>query len=465
MVLDDPLVATARELAKEAHAGHFRKAGGVPYFAHLDAVARTLVEHGYRDPIMIAAAYLHDLIEDRPEHAARMTSAMGPEVEAVVRALTEIKYDEAGQKRDKRARFASYVEGLKKSDDAVLRAIPISCADKIDNVRSLIEAERAGHRLLGRLSTRPGEHAPQLASLREIYARVVPESLLAIFDAEARTLAETIDAWLPGRAVQIAADAHLGQYDKVGAPYVYHPLRAMMRATDRDQKMAAVLHDVVEDSVWTIEDLTREGFSKAVVRAVEHLTKREGEAYEAFIERVAQDRLATRVKLLDLEDNSDPSRLGEPTAEDRARLEKYRCATDRLRRELDKRSLYVVLDEESRGRLRALAIHPEIKADHVTLAHRVDPSRFDPAWIPGNLRLGEHIEIRGVGQVRDHRVQALLVEIEGARTRPFDGGALHITMSLNGDARARESNTLIAVATPVPSAMPLRGTIAWVDDW
>lgn len=463
MSLDAPLVREARELAQEAHADHVRKAGGIPYFWHLDSVARLLAQHGYDDEITLAAAYLHDLLEDRPAFADRMRASMPPEVIDTVRALSEVKHDEGGRPRDKRARFEGYVRGLSAGTEVARRAIPISCADKIDNARSLVSAERDGHSLFMRLSTRPGEHEGQLRALRAVYAPVVSATLLAEFDRATEELLDTIRAWLPGRAVAIAAEAHLGQYDKAGAPYIYHPLRLMMRATTPEEKIVAVLHDVVEDSRWTIDELAREGFSPRVLRAIDALTKREGESYDAFLDRVATERLAMRVKLLDLEDNSDLSRLPEASDEDRARAEKYRRAIERLRRELEKRSLYVVLDRESQEAARALAVHPEVRADHVTLAHGVHPSSLDPAWIPAGASVGDRVELRAVGHAKNERVQALVVEMAGSTHRPYDGGMLHVTISFATDARASESNDLLETVAAARIELPLRGTIEWVE--
>lgn len=128
------------------------------------------------------------------------------------------------------------------------------------------------------------------------------------------------------RAVEIAAQAHQGQRDKSGAPYLLHPLRLMMRMESEAAMMAAVLHDVVEDSAWTIDGLRAEGFSDEVLDAVDCLTHREGESYESFVKRVKTSAIARRVKLADLEDNMNLKRLSEVTMKDLARLEKYHRA-------------------------------------------------------------------------------------------------------------------------------------------
>jgi (p)ppGpp synthase/HD superfamily hydrolase len=128
------------------------------------------------------------------------------------------------------------------------------------------------------------------------------------------------------RAIAIAATAHEGQVDKAGMPYVLHPLRMMLAVDTPEARMAAVLHDVVEDTAVTLEQLRVEGFPDVVIEAVEALTKRDGEDYEAFIRRVAPNPIARKVKLADLGDNSDLSRIAQPTERDLERIEKYQKA-------------------------------------------------------------------------------------------------------------------------------------------
>jgi (p)ppGpp synthase/HD superfamily hydrolase len=131
-------------------------------------------------------------------------------------------------------------------------------------------------------------------------------------------------------ALAIAVEAHRGQFDKAGQPYILHPLRVMMRFATPSERIVAVLHDVVEDSPTSVADLRAAGFDEDVVRAVDHLTRREDETYEAFIERAATNSIAKRVKLADLEDNMTVTRL--QTLDDRAmeRLGRYLRAWQRL---------------------------------------------------------------------------------------------------------------------------------------
>ena len=127
-------------------------------------------------------------------------------------------------------------------------------------------------------------------------------------------------------AVSIAARAHRGQKDKAGAPYLLHALRMMMRMESEAAMMAAVLHDVVEDTEWTIERLREAGFSEEVLEAIDCLTHREGEDYEEFVERVRTNQIARQVKIADLEDNMNVRRINQIGPKELERLEKYHRA-------------------------------------------------------------------------------------------------------------------------------------------
>ena len=138
------------------------------------------------------------------------------------------------------------------------------------------------------------------------------------------------------RAIEIAHEAHAGQYDKAGKEYILHPLRVMERGRTEEEKIVGVLHDVVEDSEWTFEMLEAEGFTPEVIEALRCVTKvSEDEDYDHFIDRVLTNPLAMRVKLLDLEDNMDMSRLDECTEGDIQRLQKYQKAYARINAESD----------------------------------------------------------------------------------------------------------------------------------
>jgi (p)ppGpp synthase/HD superfamily hydrolase len=126
------------------------------------------------------------------------------------------------------------------------------------------------------------------------------------------------------KAIEIATQAHQGQVDKAGKPYIFHPLAVMGLVEGEADKIVAVLHDVVEDTPITLADLTAEGFSPGCVAAVDAITKRDGEPLDDYLEQVKSDPIAIRVKLADLTRNMDLSRIAEPTAKDFARIERYK---------------------------------------------------------------------------------------------------------------------------------------------
>jgi (p)ppGpp synthase/HD superfamily hydrolase len=126
------------------------------------------------------------------------------------------------------------------------------------------------------------------------------------------------------KAIKIVVEAHTGQVDKAGIPYVTHLFSVMNRGQSLNEKIVGVLHDLIEDTPWTIEMLENEGFSKEIVEAVRCITKNEnGESYEEYIQRVKSNPLALRVKLHDLRDNMDILRRSQLSEKDLARLNKY----------------------------------------------------------------------------------------------------------------------------------------------
>jgi guanosine-3',5'-bis(diphosphate) 3'-pyrophosphohydrolase len=135
-----------------------------------------------------------------------------------------------------------------------------------------------------------------------------------------------------GRAIEIAAKAHGEDVDRGGQLYILHPIRIMMRARTIDEKIVSVLHDVVEDTEVTLSFLSRQGFQRHIIEAIDAITKREGEKYSAFIQRICLVPLAIPVKILDIEDNMDVTRLPNSlTDTDKARLEKYKLAIGLLK--------------------------------------------------------------------------------------------------------------------------------------
>ena len=127
-------------------------------------------------------------------------------------------------------------------------------------------------------------------------------------------------------AITLAAEAHKGQTDKAGSPYILHPLRVMFAVTTDDERMAAVMHDVVEDTPFSLDDLRDAGFPEAVVSAVEALSRREGESYDDFVRRAAGNTVARAVKLADIEDNMDVRRLDTVDEKAVSRMKRYHDA-------------------------------------------------------------------------------------------------------------------------------------------
>ena len=133
------------------------------------------------------------------------------------------------------------------------------------------------------------------------------------------------------RAIEIATEAHKGQFDKAGNEYIGHPLRVMEMGRTEDEKIVGVLHDLVEDTDWTFEMLEAEGFAPEIIAALKCVTKlSENENYDAFIERVRKNPLATAVKINDLTDNMDIRRLPYLSDKDVKRLKKYLKAYKKL---------------------------------------------------------------------------------------------------------------------------------------
>lgn len=130
------------------------------------------------------------------------------------------------------------------------------------------------------------------------------------------------------KAVWIAQEAHKGQTDKGGNPYIEHPLYVASQVDTTELKIVAVLHDTLEDSDVTAEDLRREGFPEHVVEAITVLTHEDGneEAYLDYIRRVSGNAVAAAVKRADLLHNMDISRIPNPTEKDKKRRAKYERA-------------------------------------------------------------------------------------------------------------------------------------------
>lgn len=131
-------------------------------------------------------------------------------------------------------------------------------------------------------------------------------------------------------AINIANDVHSHQVDKAGQPYILHPLWVMNKVHTLKAKIVAVLHDIVEDTNITIEDLIFKGFDEDIVEAISLLTRKKNQSYNNYIELIATNDLAKEVKIADLSHNMDLSRLKEITDKDKERYNKYLKARDYL---------------------------------------------------------------------------------------------------------------------------------------
>jgi len=124
-------------------------------------------------------------------------------------------------------------------------------------------------------------------------------------------------------AIKLAESAHRGQVDKGGNTYINHPKRVMDNVKELDEKIVAVLHDTIEDTNLVTTILEETGFPPHIVEALVAITKNKGESYEDYIQRVIKNPLALVVKIADMEDNMNMSRIPNPTERDIERLAKY----------------------------------------------------------------------------------------------------------------------------------------------
>ena len=134
------------------------------------------------------------------------------------------------------------------------------------------------------------------------------------------------------KAIEIAASAHSEQKDKGGSPYILHPIRVMMSLNTEEEKIVGVLHDVVEDSEdWDFDRLREEGFAEDIISALMSVTKHsDAENYEAFIERAGRNQIGRNVKIADIKDNLDITRIGPLKEKDLLRINKYKNALSKL---------------------------------------------------------------------------------------------------------------------------------------
>lgn len=135
---------------------------------------------------------------------------------------------------------------------------------------------------------------------------------------------------LTKKALEICFNAHKEQKDKSGLPYVFHPFHLAESMDDELSTVCALLHDVIEDTDISFGDLRKRGFPEEVITVLSFLTHEPSVPYEKYIENIAKNKTAVKIKIADLRHNSDLSRLNEITENDIERKEKYQRAIEYL---------------------------------------------------------------------------------------------------------------------------------------
>lgn len=128
------------------------------------------------------------------------------------------------------------------------------------------------------------------------------------------------------KAMKLCFQAHKDQTDKSGIPYVFHPIHLAEQMLDEDTTVVALLHDVVEDTEYTIEDLAAMGFNDRVISAIKLMTHADDVPYMDYVAKIKENPVAKAVKLADLAHNSDITRLDVIDDKSLERVEKYRKA-------------------------------------------------------------------------------------------------------------------------------------------
>ena len=132
------------------------------------------------------------------------------------------------------------------------------------------------------------------------------------------------------KAISIAVDSHSGQVNDKAEPYILHPLRMMFKAVTIEEKIIAVLHDVIEKTTIDFEYLRSAGFSDRIVLAIDALSRRPQESYDRYIDRVRENKLATKVKIIDLDDNISSLNLGKSQYTESDKFLKYQKVRNTL---------------------------------------------------------------------------------------------------------------------------------------
>lgn len=131
---------------------------------------------------------------------------------------------------------------------------------------------------------------------------------------------------LTKKALKLCFEAHKEQVDKSGMPYVFHPFHLAEQMTDETTTVVALLHDVVEDTELTFDDLEKQGFGEEIISVLKLLTHNDDTPYMDYVAKIKNNKIATAVKLADLRHNSDLTRLDVVDEKALKRKEKYEKA-------------------------------------------------------------------------------------------------------------------------------------------
>ena len=131
------------------------------------------------------------------------------------------------------------------------------------------------------------------------------------------------------KAIKLCFEAHRNQTDKSGLPYVFHPFHVAEQMPDEETTIVALLHDVIEDASYTLDDLRKMGFAEEVLDALDLMTHDKNVPYMEYVAKISENEIARTVKLADLRHNSDLTRLDEIDDKARNRIEKYKAGSSR----------------------------------------------------------------------------------------------------------------------------------------
>jgi len=227
----------------------------------------------------------------------------------------------------KRAHYSDAWCGVK--DDCAYLTVEYHCGDRVKMV-TVREEQRCGQTSTMRSLPKFGSLHDCVDRMRRVI-RIKRRNQPNADPTEISRLGEPMPE-IYFHAWKICIDAHKGQKDKAGEDYSHHPFRVAEKCQSISAKVVALLHDTIEDTDVTAEHLRNEGFPEEIISAVLSVTKQEGENYEDFVCRAAENAIGREVKIADLEDNMDIRRLKEITDDDVARLRKYHRAWQYLKK-------------------------------------------------------------------------------------------------------------------------------------